>query len=198
MLDSQGGSMALKRKGQEFRQHIVETANRLFYRRGYNQTSFTDIADAAEIPRGNFYYYFKTKDEILDAVVDYRLDGIRAMLAEWDASIPEPRDRLKRYVQILLNEEQDILRYGCPMGTLNVELSKTQLVLQSRSREMFEVFFDWLKAQFLALSCGRAAREHALHLLAVTQGVSLLTNTFEDAALLRKEAVKLKQWIDEI
>lgn len=193
-----GGSMALKRKGQEFRQHIVATANRLFYQRGYNQTSFTDIADEAGVPRGNFYYYFKTKDEILDAVVDYRLDGIRAMLVEWEASIPEPRDRLKRYVQILLNEEQDILRYGCPMGTLNVELSKTQLVLQSRSREMFAVFFDWLKAQFLALGCGRAAREYALHLLAVMQGVSLLTNAFGDTAFLRKEATRLKQWLDEI
>lgn len=53
--------MALKRKGQEFRQHIVETANRLFHQRGYKQTSFSDIADTAEIPRGNFYYYFKTK-----------------------------------------------------------------------------------------------------------------------------------------
>lgn len=190
--------MALKRKGQEFRQQIVAAADRLFYQRGYNQTSFTDIADEAGVPRGNFYYYFKTKDEILEAVVEYRLDGIRAMLAEWDAAIPEPRDRLKRYVQILLNEERDILRYGCPMGTLNVELSKTQLVLQSRAREMFEVSFDWLKAQFLAPGCGRAARDHALHLLAVTQGVALLTNAFADAAFLRKEAARLRQWLDGI
>jgi len=190
--------MALKRKGQEFRQHIVETANRLFYQRGYNQTSFSDIADAAEIPRGNFYYYFKTKDEILDAVVDYRLDGMRAMLAEWEASIPEPADRLKRYVQILLNEEQDILRYGCPMGSLTVELSKTQLVLQSRSQEMFALFFEWLKSQFQALGCGRASRDNALHLLAATQGVSLIVNAFEDSAFLRKEAAHLKQWIDEL
>lgn len=190
--------MALKRKGQEFRQHIVVTANRLFYQRGYNQTSFTDIADAAEIPRGNFYYYFKTKDEILDAVVDYRLDAIRAMLADWEAAIPEPRDRLKRYVQILLNEETDILRYGCPLGSLTVELSKTQLVQQSRAQEMFAVFFEWLKQQFLALGCGRASREYALHLLAVSQGVVLIVNAFEDAAFLRKEAARLKQWIDDL
>ena len=190
--------MALKRKGQEFRQQIVAAANRLFYQRGYNQTSFTDIADEAGVPRGNFYYYFKTKDEILEAVVDYRLDGIRAMLAEWEATIPAPRDRLKRYVQILLNEEQDILRYGCPMGSLTVELSKTQLALQSRAQEMFAVFYEWLKQQFLALGCGRASREYALHLLAATQGVVLIVNAFEDSAFLRKEAAKLKQWIDEI
>jgi TetR/AcrR family transcriptional regulator, transcriptional repressor for nem operon len=190
--------MALKRKGQEFRQQIVAAANRLFYQRGFNQTSFSDIAAAAEIPRGNFYYYFKTKDEILEAVVEYRLEGIRAMLAEWDAAIPEPRERLKRYVRILLNEERDILRYGCPMGSLSVELSKTQLVLQSRAREMFEVFFDWLKRQFLALGCGRAARDHAQHLLALSQGVSLLANAFEDGAFLRREVNQLMRWIDDV
>lgn len=190
--------MALKRKGQEFRQHIVEVANRLFYQRGYNQTSFSDIAEAAEMSRGNFYYYFKTKDEILEAVLESRLEGIRGMLAEWTATIAEPRERLKRYVQILLNEEQNILRYGCPMGSLTVELSKTQLVLQSHSTEMFEVFFEWLKTQFLALGCGRASRDNALHLLAATQGVSLIVNAFEDSAFLRKEASHLKQWIDEL
>jgi AcrR family transcriptional regulator len=190
--------MALKRKGQEFRQQIVAAANRLFYQRGFNQTSFSDIAAAAGIPRGNFYYYFKTKDEILEAVVEYRLEGIRAMLAEWDAAIPDPRERIKRYVRILLNEERDILRYGCPMGSLTVELSKTQLLLQSRAREMFEVFFDWLKAQFLALGHGRAARDHARHLLAVSQGISLLANAFEDGAFLRREANQLMRWIDEV
>lgn len=190
--------MALKRKGQEFRQHLVETANRLFYQRGYNQTSFSDIAEAAQIPRGNFYYYFKTKDEILDAVVDLRLHGIHAMLAEWDASIAEPRDRLKRFVQILLNEEQDILRYGCPLGSLTVELSKTQLLLQSRAREMFALFSDWLRNQFQSLGAARSSRDNALHLLAATQGVSLIVNAFEDGAFLRKEVARLMQWIDEV
>ena len=190
--------MALKRKGQELRQQIVEAANRLFYQRGYNQTSFSDIAEAAGVPRGNFYYYFRSKDEILDAVVDARMEGIGAMLAEWDASIPEPRDRLKRYVQILYNEETDILRYGCPMGSLNVELGKTQLQQQSRARDMFALFRDWLKKQFLAMGCGRNAQEYALHLLAVSQGASLLAHALDDASLLRKEANRLRDWIDSL
>ncbi|MDH5192012.1 MAG: TetR/AcrR family transcriptional regulator, partial [Gammaproteobacteria bacterium] len=56
---------AMGAKGEANRQHIVDVADNLFYQKGYNQTSFTDIAEASEIPRGNFYYYFKTKDEIL-------------------------------------------------------------------------------------------------------------------------------------
>ncbi len=190
--------MALKRKGQELRQQIVEAANQLFYQRGYNQTSFSDIAEVAGVPRGNFYYYFRSKDEILEAVVDYRMAGIRAMLGEWEQTIPEPRDRLKRYVQILHNEEADILRYGCPMGSLNVELGKTQLQQQSQAREMFALFRDWLKKQFLALGCGRSAQEYALHLLAASQGASLLANAMDDTSLLRKEANRLRDWIDSL
>ena len=52
-------------KGENNRARIIEAADELFYKRGYNQTSFSDIADITGIPRGNFYYYFKTKEGIL-------------------------------------------------------------------------------------------------------------------------------------
>ncbi|HJT14208.1 MAG TPA: TetR/AcrR family transcriptional regulator, partial [Dongiaceae bacterium] len=38
------------------RDHIVEAADHLFYRQGYEHTSFSDIADDVQISRGNFYY----------------------------------------------------------------------------------------------------------------------------------------------
>ncbi|MGI9514997.1 MAG: TetR/AcrR family transcriptional regulator, partial [Anderseniella sp.] len=44
------------------RDHIVAAASQLFYRQGYEHTSFADIAGAVRISRGNFYYHFKTKD----------------------------------------------------------------------------------------------------------------------------------------
>ena len=59
------------------RDHIVEAADQLFYHRGYEHTAFSDIADVVQISRGNFYYYFKTKDEILDAVIGLRLANTR-------------------------------------------------------------------------------------------------------------------------
>lgn len=187
-------------RGQQCRQRIVEAANTLFYQRGYNQSSFSEVAAAAAVPRGNFYYYFKSKDALLGAVIDYRIEGIRTMVDEWERTISTPLDRLKRYVHILLNAESDILRYGCPMGSLNVELSKTQQVQQSRAREMFEVFRDFITRQFRALAPARidAARadEYALHLLAVGQGVSLITNVYTDPGFLRREVQRLCDWLD--
>ena len=67
-------------KGESNRQRIIDAADALFYQRGYNQTSFQDISDETGIPRGNFYYYFKTKDEILSAVVATRAADIGGLL----------------------------------------------------------------------------------------------------------------------
>lgn len=63
---------------------IVEAADRLFYQRGFEATSFADIAEALSLSRGNFYYHFKTKDEILAAVIARRLASTSAMLEAWE------------------------------------------------------------------------------------------------------------------
>ncbi len=50
-------------KGEHTREQLVTTANRLFYAKGYNQTSFSDIVEASAMRRGNIYYCFKTKED---------------------------------------------------------------------------------------------------------------------------------------
>ena len=69
-------------KGDALRQRIVAAADQLFYIQGYENTSFSDIAEAVDISRGNFYYHFKSKDDILSAVLDARLEDIRARSEE--------------------------------------------------------------------------------------------------------------------
>jgi AcrR family transcriptional regulator len=188
----------IKEKGQRVRQHIIDAANRLFYERGFNQTSFSDIAGQAGIPRGNFYYHFKSKDEILLAVIDDRLTAIRAMLDEWSDTIPEPRDRLRRYAEIPLNDARDVVRYGCPMGTLNMELVKGLPVLQHKAGEMFDVFLEWLEQQFVALDKGDEARMLALQLLGEMQGAALITSVYKDGDYLIREMQRLKGWLDTL
>ncbi|MFM2281198.1 MAG: hypothetical protein RLZZ444_3429, partial [Pseudomonadota bacterium] len=54
------------------RDEIVQVADRLFYEQGFDSTAFADIAEAVGISRGNFYHHFKTKDDILAAVIALR------------------------------------------------------------------------------------------------------------------------------
>jgi AcrR family transcriptional regulator len=49
------------------RTRLIETAMKLAYRNGFRETSLADIAEAARVPVGNVYYYFKTKEELGEA-----------------------------------------------------------------------------------------------------------------------------------
>ncbi|MDP1680686.1 MAG: TetR/AcrR family transcriptional regulator [Burkholderiales bacterium] len=184
-------------QGETVRREIVEAANRLFYHRGYNQTSFTDIAEAAGIPRGNFYYYFRSKDDILGAVIDARIERIRAMLAEWDAAEPDPRLRLKRFAQMIRGSEKDLLRYGCPMGSLNIELGKAQPALKARAKKMFDLFIDWLARQLAALGQADASRL-ALQAMGRVQGVAVMTQVYGDREFMRAQLAEFDAWIESL
>ena len=79
------------------RTRLIETATKLAYGRGFRETSLADIAEAARVPVGNVYYYFKTKEELAEAVVERRLEEFRAARAEWDR-LSSPKERLFAFV----------------------------------------------------------------------------------------------------
>ena len=59
------------------RREFIDTAEKLFLTKGYNETTISDIVKSAGVAQGTFYYYFKTKDEILDAIADNYLLEMR-------------------------------------------------------------------------------------------------------------------------
>jgi len=177
------------------REHIVEAADELFYRQGYEHTSFADIADAVQISRGNFYYHFKTKDEILDAVINARLASTRAMLERWEIEGKAPADRIKSFINILIANRADIKRYGCPVGTLCSELAKLNNAAQGEANKLFTLFRIWLRRQFTLLGCADADTL-AMHLLARSQGVATLANAFRDEKFIKQEVKEMCDWLD--
>lgn len=185
-------------KGEANRQRIVEAANDLFYQQGFNKTSFAEIATASGIPKGNFYYYFKSKEALLDAVIAHRLAIIRRLLARWEEEIPEPRARLKRLAHILHHETDNIVRWGCPMGSLNTELGKTDPGMKQEAARMFDLYIDWAERQLRALGKGDEARALARHLLAMAQGAATLGHVYGDAAVLRQEEALINRWVDSL
>ena len=188
----------MPKKSERTRQKIVEAANRLFYHKGYNQTSFSDVVDAAGVPRGNIYYYFKTKDEILEAAIKHRTERITQMLEGWTGSYRTPIDRLHRFIDILSNSADAIMRYGCPMGTLNTELGKDQGALQEQAENLFKVFESWLSDQFAELGYAGRAHELAMRLMAQGQGISVMAHVHNDPGFLRREKERLTLWLDKL
>ncbi len=180
------------------RDHIVQAADQLFYRHGYDHTSFSDIADAVQISRGNFYYHFKTKDEILDAVIDVRLDHTRKMLEQWESEGETPEERIQSFIHILIANKTKIKRYGCPVGTLCTELAKLNHASQGEANKLFTLFRTWLHRQFTLLGRGTDADELAMHLLARSQGVAALANAFHDEKFIRHEVKQMCDWLGSV
>ena len=177
------------------RDHIVEAADQLFYRQGYEHTSFSDIADAVQISRGNFYYHFKSKDEILDAVIEARLANTRKMLEQWEIEGKHPAERIRSFIHILIANRAKIKRYGCPVGTLCSELAKLSHPSQAEANKLFTLFRTWLRRQFTLLGRQADADALAMHLLARSQGVATLASAFHDEKFIEQEVQQLDDWL---
>lgn len=177
------------------RNQIVEAADDLFYRQGYERTSFADIAGIVEISRGNFYHHFKTKDDILDAVIGARLARTREMLDRWEREGETPAARIESYIRIVVTNWDKIRHYGCPVGTLCTELAKLDHASQDEAQKIFTLFRVWLREQFTLMGQKSDADELAMDVLAWSQGVATLGNAFDDKKFVKREVEKKCQWL---
>ena len=178
------------------RERLIAAACQRVYEQGAEKTTLADIATAAGVPLGNVYYYFKTKNDLLQAVVEAHLRDVGAILAGIEAAHAAPRDRLKALFGALGEQGELIARYGCPHGTLCLELDK-RADGPGLAAELVRVPLDWTERQFRAM--GRPdARDLAVQVVARYQGTALLTNTFRDPDLMTREAARVAQWIDAL
>jgi len=184
-------------KGEAARQRIIDAANKLIYQQGYQATSLADVADAIGVTKGNLHYHFNSKEDLLDAVIYHRLEGISIQLQQWQQDYATPVERLKRFVQMLLNEEAQLVRFGCPMGSLNMELGKSQKSLQAKSLVMFQYYLTWLEKQFKQLDRqnGKALSQH---LITMAQGAALMAYIYQDPKWLKQECKQIDSWIDSL
>lgn len=179
------------------RDRIVELADQLFYERGYEHTSFADIAAAVNLSRGNFYHHFKAKDDILDAVIELRRQRTQAMLDRWAAEAPTPVARISRFIHMMVMNGSKIRRHGCPVGTLCTELAKLEHPALPRANHLFTLFRQWLARQFTELGRTHQADTLAMHLLARSQGIATLANAFDDEAFIHQEVESLLKWLHD-
>jgi len=89
---------------------ILKSAAAAFRRRGYHGASVDEIASALDMTKGNLYYYFQNKEEILYACHDYSLDELLALMEEVRAEASAPDVKLRKlilaFIQMMLDELQ--------------------------------------------------------------------------------------------
>lgn len=178
------------------RERLVRSATDLLYRHGMDSPTLAEIAHAAGVPPGNVYYYFKTRDDLVQSVIDARSDGLRQLLDSLDRR-SSPRARLKALARVWLDNRDDIAANGCPIGTLCSELNKRDRGLDKRAATIISTAADWIAGQFRQLG-HRDAPELALTMLATVQGAAVLANTLRDPSIMNSQIRRLERWIDSL
>jgi len=178
------------------RERLIHSAQLLVHRQGVQKTTLAQVAANAQVPVGNVYYYFKTKDELVAAVIATYDDEMRAMLAMFERR-PEPADRLKALAHHWADMGELSARYGCPMGSLCSELDKADGGLDREAARILGVVVDWAEEQFRQMG-QREPRELAIALFSSVQGSALLANTFRDPDIVVRQARRLEDWIDSM
>jgi len=176
------------------RERLVASAGDLLHRQGVAATTLAQVAVAADVPPGNVYYYFKTKDDLVRAVIDARADQVRAMLDTLQ-SRRSPRARVKALAHQWLEMRELVARYGCPFGTLAAELDRRDDGLDREAVKPIGLILDWAEDQFRQLG-RRDARELAIAFFASVQGAALLANALRDPHVMTGHMRHLERWID--
>jgi TetR/AcrR family transcriptional repressor of nem operon len=173
------------------RERLVQSAKDLMFRQGFNLTTLADIAQEADVPLGNVYYYFKTKESIGEAVITHCVSELNQRLHSYD-TFETAAERLNAYLDHELNELDWNLKHGDRLGSLCQELAKQGGPLANISSSLLQNSINWLTKQFVELGVSQAeAAERALAFIAKLQGCNLLA-----ATLKSKEGVEpLKKWL---
>jgi len=187
-------------KTADTRTRLVLVAMQLFWEKGYNSTSIADVLQTAKVNSGSLYYFFPGKADLLAAVLDMYYEGIRPMLLEpaW-AGVDDPVERifalLARYRKSLLDTD---CFYGCPIGSLALELHEPDPAVRER---LVKNFSAWIDAIVECLSQAKARlpadlnlRELAQFVLTVMEGGVMQARTFRDIEYFDAGVRQLRQY----
>lgn len=177
---------------QNTKTQILDAACRLIHLRGFNNTSIDDILRECGIGKGNFYYYFKSKDELGYAALERSVEAIKQELIERSfGGEGDPWDQLATFLAYPVERARAAsCAGGCPLGNLAVEMSDIHEGFRRRIQAAFEEVRGHLEAcldrarQAETLQPGTDIRRLAHFLLASFEGAFLMGKLHQDPEMV--------------
>ena len=178
------------------RERLVTAAYQLLYQQGVERTTLAEIAELATVPVGNVYYYFKTKNELIAAVLEVQSGQIASTLGAIESHHPGPKERLKALVMLLAGHSEPISLYGSPLGTLCTELAKRSDGPNVAAVGLVRQILVWTEGQFKQMGYSSEASDLALEFFAACEGIALLAYVLRDLEILSTMTRRINHWID--
>lgn len=121
-------------RAESTRDRIVMTAMRLFHEKGYAATGMAEILKSARANSGSLYYFFKTKEELLLAVLDQYTQMLMPVVME--PAFASTDDPIERIFSVLAGYRDMLVQtgctLGCPIGNLALELADSKPLVREK------------------------------------------------------------------
>jgi AcrR family transcriptional regulator len=96
---------------EEYRRKIITTSGQIFSRYGFRKTTMDEIAKALKMGKSSIYYYYKSKEEIFEAVVLYEANILRNELTTAIKSVESPEGKMEKYVFVRMKAFEKLANY---------------------------------------------------------------------------------------
>src|SRR5438445_10782585 len=147
------------RVGRSTREAILEAATRLIHVHGYNHTALDDVLRESGVGKGNFYYHFKSKEELGYAILDHIITSFLERTLEPCFSDPDGRALAQIrcfFDRVLESQRERNCVGGCPLGNMVLELSDVHEGFRAR---LASVFSTWRERLTLVLRRAQSGGE---------------------------------------
>ncbi len=126
---------------QNTKHRILEHAGRLVRLKGFNHTGIQEILESADVPKGSFYFYFRSKDDLGLALINYYAELLAQKANSlFDDAEGSPLEKLLAFFQGMRKLfEEDEWRSGCPIGNLSQEMSLLNETFRSNLQRVFNI-----------------------------------------------------------
>jgi len=174
-------------KAQNTRERILRAAEALFYEQGYHATGLEQIIAQAGITKGGFYYYFKSKEVLAVAVLDWHAEqilqsiGIRAVSAQ-QAALPVLWQLLEGIVSRIQEQHAAGSLRGCFFGNFALEMSNGSQQVRTKITDIF----NQLRGLIEQLLKSAQARKEITQESSPEQLSRVILNLIEGAILMDK------------
>lgn len=180
------------------RERLIEAADALFHQQGVSNTTLANIATLADVPLGNVYYYFKSKDSITLAVIERRKKLLASLFSEWNNQA-DIKSRLRALIDYVSTLADESAKFGDSLGSLCQELGKQGGTIGQAASQLMNDIIGWCEKQFKSMGkTDDDSSKLALNLVASLQGINLITLTFKDPQFVTRQGEYLNQWVETV
>ncbi len=96
---------------EEYKTKIILTAIKIFSRYGFKKTTMEEISKALKKGKSSIYYYYKSKEEIFEAVVLYEANQLRSQLTSAIKEVEDPAEKLTNYIFVRMRAFEKLSNY---------------------------------------------------------------------------------------